>query len=193
MNQRGMSLVELLVVLVLASIVGIFVMTLFITSNRTFMDQNKILDAQRDGRLVMEYVSRTLREAGLNPLRGEEFERILVASPNGITIDRDSNLNRTRDIGEIVSFSLQSGILKRGFSIGGGNMRWQDVAKNVTSMNFKYFGEDVDDDGIKDLLPAVPDPEKIRAIELSISIKDTKYRGGDFTRTYSTRVELRNL
>lgn len=193
MNRRGMTLVELMVVMVLASFIGFFVLTMFVTSNRTFMDQNKILDTQRDGRLVMEYVSRALREAGLNPLGGDEFEGILVASPNGITIDRDSNLNKTRDIGEIVSFSVQSGILKRGFSIGGGNMKFQDVAKNVTSMNFIYFGEDTDGDGSKDLLPATPSVDDIRAIELTLSFKDTKFLAGDYTRTYSTRVDLRNF
>jgi len=192
MNQRGMTLVELLVVLVLASFIGFFVMNLFITSNRTFMDQNKVIDAQRDGRLVMEYVIKTLREAGLNPLSGSDFEGVVVAGPNGITIDRDSNLNKALDIGETVSFSLQSGILKRGLSTGGGNMRLQDVAINVTSLNFEYFGEDTDNDGIKDLLPPSPDPDKIRAVEITISIEDNKNMGDTFTRTYSTRVELRN-
>lgn len=192
MNQRGMTLVELLVVLVLASFIGFFVMNLFITSNRTFMDQNKVLDAQRDGRLVMEYVIKTLREAGLNPLASSDFEGVLFALPYAITIDRDSNLNTTRDIGEIVAFKLESSILKRGFSVGGGNMRWQGVAKNVNSLNFKYFGEDTDNDGIKDPLPSNPDPDKIRAVEITISIEDNKNIGDTFTRTYSTRVEFRN-
>lgn len=192
MNQRGMTLVELLVVLVLASFIGFFVMNLFITSNRTFMDQNKVLDAQRDGRLVMEYVIKTLREAGLNPLSGSGFEGVLFALPYAITIDRDSNLNATRDIGEIVAFKLESSILKRGFSTGGGNMRWQDVAKNVNSLNFTYFGDDTDNDGLKDPLPASPDPDKVRAVEVTISIEDNKYIGDNFTRTYSTRVEFRN-
>ena len=206
MNQRGMSLVELLVVLVLASIVGIFVMTLFITSNRTFMDQNKILDAQRDGRLVMEYLTRYLREAGLDPHNTRDSDNkplfrgirgiipvlpVDPAAPHAVLkiwFDRNSNFDESFDNDEMVelAFNPGTGIIKRTFSdVNGTLLRSQDIAKNV----FLFEVESFDATGVSS--PA--NPEDTRTIELSISFKDTKHRGGDFTRTYSTRVELRNL
>ncbi len=197
MNQRGMTLVEILVVMVLASVVGMFVMSLFVTSNRTFMDQNKILDAQRDGRLAMEFIAQALREAGLNPLNSPSFNGVggiipvLPVDPSApdairsIWFDRDSDLDGVLDFGENILLEFNSGIIKRTFRDENGTPVWsQDIAKNVTSLQLKSF----DASGVSS--PANVDD--IRWFELSVSFKDTKYRGGDFTRTYSTRVDLRN-
>jgi prepilin-type N-terminal cleavage/methylation domain-containing protein len=186
MRQSGMTLVELLVVVVLASFIGFFVMNLFITSNHTYMDQNKVLDAQRDGRLAMDYIARTLREAGLNPHNSPDFNGIWTGS-NAVRIkfDRDFDYDGELDtVNEIIEFSYQWGMLKRGFDDGEGNVRWQDIAKNVTSFNLAYFDENGD--------PVAPDAN-VQAIRVSIGVKDSKHFGGDFTRTYSTRVYLRNL
>lgn len=204
MNQRGMTLVELLVVLVLASFIGFFVMNLFITSNRTFMDQNKVLDAQRDGRLVIKYLSRNLREAGLNPYGRKDASGKLLfrgirginsladaAHPNAVSkiwFDRDFNINGSFDTDEMVVLELNpgTGVMKRTFSdMNGTPLRSQEIAKNI-----EWFEVDPRDAGGNSSLAA---PEDTRTLIISISFKDTKNFGGEFTRTYSTRVDLRNL
>lgn len=190
MHQKGMSLVELLVVIVITSIIGIAVLNLFTISSRTFMGQNKIIDVQRDGRLVMVYIARTLREAGLNPLNSSDFMGIRANSLSSITIDRDSDLDGVLDNDiEIISFKIRdeaSGkkILMRGFNEGLGNVRWQDIAKNITDFSLAYFDE------------AGGNPASnadIRSIDVTIVFQDTNFLGGDFTRTYKTRVDLRNF
>lgn len=190
MHQKGVTLVELLVVVVVTSIIGIAVLNLFVISNRTFMDQNKIIDVQRDGRLVVEYVTRTLREARLNPLNSPDFKGIRANSLSSITIDRDSDLDGVIDSDvEIISFKIRtepSGekILMRGFNEGLGNERWQDIAKNITDFSLAYF----------DASGAVAATNAdIRSIDVTISFKDDKYLGGDFTRSYKTRIDLRNF
>jgi len=184
MHQKGMTLVELLVVMVVSTIIGIAVLNMFTLSNRTFMDQNKILDAQRDGRLVMEYLTRYMREAGLNPLGSPNFEGVRQISSSNIIIDRDSDLDGVLDEGEIVSYIVNFGILKRHFLDENGNViRSQDIAKNVTSFQLAWFDETGGPS------PALAD---IRSIDVSIGFTDNKFIGGDFTRTYSTRVDLRN-
>jgi len=187
MYQKGMTLVELMVVVVITSIIGIAMVNMFTISNRTFMDQNKIIDVQRDGRLVMMYTARVLREVGLNPLNSPDFQGIREASLTGIRIDRDSDIDGNLDNAtEIISlkFDVPRGVLMRGFNEGVGNVSWHDIANNITAFNLSYF----DEDGA----PAATLAD-IRAIGVAIDFQDSKFLGGDFTRSYSIRVVLRNL
>ena len=187
MHQKGMTLVELLVVMAVASIIGTALLNMFMVSNRTFMDQNKIIDVQRDGRLVMKYITRTLREAGLNPLNSSSFQRIRYFDMEEIRIDRDFNLDGTLDgATEIISFDFDhaSGTLRRG--VNESPVVWRAIAKNVESFSFGYFNETGGTLGV-----TAPGSE-ICSVDVTIGFRDMKLRGGDFTRTYKTRVDLRN-
>lgn len=187
MNQKGMTLVELLVVIVVASIIGIAVLNMFMTSNRTYVDQNKIIDVQREGRLVMTYITRTLREAGLNPLNSSDFQRIRYFDMEEIRIDRDSNLDGTlNNATEIISFDFDhaSGTLRRGLNES--PVAWRTIAKNIESFSFGYFNE------TGGTLGATSPASAISSVDVTIGFRDTKLGGGDFTRTYKTRVDLRN-
>lgn len=197
MNQKGMTLVELLVVLVVASIIGIAVINMFTLSNRTFMDQNKVIDMQRDGRLVMDYITRTLREAGLNPLNSSSFEGIVEYAPGPgvlepmIVIDRDLDLDGVNDYGsEKVGFALLEKspgekYIQRGFGTGPGpSMKWQDMASNVEDFILICYNSA---GGITDV------EEDIRSIDVEIKFKDEKSMGGDMSRSYKTRIDLRNF
>lgn len=193
MNQKGMTLVELMVTLVVAAIIGIAVINMFTASNRTFTDQNRVIDMQRDGRLVMEYVTKTLRETGLNPLRSNKFSGILAYDPGipMIVIDRDLNLNGDPDPGnEVVGFMLREEpltgekFLMRGFDIGLGSDRWQDMAKNVETFSVVCYNSA---GGV------TVATDEIRSIDVDIAFRDDKSMGGDFTRSYKTRVDLRNF
>lgn len=196
MKQNGMTLVELMVVLVVASIIGIAVLNMFTVSSRTFMDQNKVVDVQREGRLVIDYLARTLRETGLNPHKSTAIEGIKYRydADSAIIIDRDMNLNGTLDNDgkEVIGFKLReepdgTKILMRGFDIGFGNERWHDMAKNIMAFSFEYF----------DATGAGPLPETtaysaIRSIDVTLEFKDEKFMGGDFTRSYKSRIDFRN-
>lgn len=191
MNQKGMTLVELMIVIVVASIIGIALVNMFKVSSQTFMDQNKVVDVQRDGRLVMDYVTRTLREAGLNPLRSSDFSGVRHFILNEITIDRDIDLDGVVDDNEVVYFKVRpvSGgkfILERGANVGGGTV-WQDIAKNITSLSFDYFDE------TGGTLAATAPSSDIRSIDVTLAFKDEKATSGDFSRIYKVRVDLRNF
>ena len=188
MHQKGMTLVELLIAMAIASIIGIALLNMFITSTRTFMDQNKIIDVQRDGRLVMEYLTRTLREAGLNPSNSSDFQRVRYFDMDEIRIDRDYDLNGTLDgATEIVSFDFDHArrILRRG--VNESPVVWRDIAKNIESFSLDYF----DETGAT--LANTAPGSSIRSIDVTIVFQDTKALNVDFTRTYKTRVDLRNF
>jgi len=198
MRQRGMTLVELLVVVVVASIVGIAMLNLFVTSNRTFMDQNKVLDAQRDGRLVMEFISRSLREAGLKPVRDPDLNvGIEEATPTKIRITRDANFNGGVDAGTLERLTLvfDGGrrILQRCTDEGTPGEVCVDMVKNVD--NFALTYEDAAGGAL------APDPtwtfddlRAIRLIKVTLTFSDTRTLDQhDFLRSYTTDILLRNF
>jgi len=195
MHQKGMTLVELMVVLVVASIIGIAVINMFTLSNRTFMDQNKVIDVQRDGRLVMDYIARTLREARLNPECDPAFEGIKFRDDTdySLIIDRDVDLDGDLDNNskEVIGFRVRpetdgTKTLMRGFDIGFGNVRWHEMANNITDFKFVYF------DASSAQLNGSAPLSDISSIEVTITFQDDKSVGGDFTRSYKSRIDLRN-
>lgn len=187
MRQRGMSLVEILIVIVLAAIVGSLIVNMFITSNRTFMDQGKILDAQRGGRVSMDAMVRLLREARLDPTK-DAGAKILMATATSIQFTRDENLSGSigDGVAEKVEFEFVGGTLRRRFDGGS----WVDMADNVSGFSLRYF----DADGVDIGLPGadVNQLAKIQSLEVSVAFQDTKTAGGDFVRGYTTRINFRN-
>lgn len=188
MGMRGMTLVEVLIVLVLGSIVGGLIVNMFVTSNRTYMDQGKVLDVQRSGRVAMEAMGRLLREAGLDP-QGSANAGITEATATRVQFTRDANLNGVIDAGnhETIVFDYAGEVLRRRYD--GGN--WVDMADNVADFSFSYFDADGLDIGVPG--SAADELAKIRSMELMITFKDDKYSGGDFVRSYTTGILCRNL
>lgn len=192
MNQKGVSLVELMVVIVVSSIIGIAMINLFSTSNRTYLDQTKVLDAQRDGRLIMEYIARALREAGLDPI-GAAGAGIEEATATKVRLTRDTNMSGAIDGGtaERISFEFDNGrgILRRGVDETQPGETWIDMVENVNSFSLQYLDIDDTDIGVPD---TAAKRASIRSIVMAITFQDSKYMGGDFTRSFTTRIRLRN-
>lgn len=191
MNNKGMTLVELMVVLVVASIIGIALVDTFTISSRTFMDHNKVVDVQREGRLVMDYVARVLRETGLNPLNSSNFEGVRSIGSSNIDVDRDFDMDGVLDDKERVAFRLKSVgsevFLERGlYKASANTLEWHDIAKNIEYFSFKYFTESGAEFTGTDL-------SEIRSVDIVLSFKDEKRAGGDFVRVYKRRVDFRNF
>ena len=64
-HERGFSLVELMISLLLGSLITIAAVQLFSTNQRTFQLQQGLTDVQEQGRFVLDYISRDLRIMGL--------------------------------------------------------------------------------------------------------------------------------
>lgn len=189
MNQKGITLVELMVVVALAAIIGISAMNMFTLSNRTFLDQNRVVDVQREGRLVMDYLAKVIREAGLNPLNGSGFIGVHPGFSLGeIIVDRDSDLDGVVDAKEVISFKRSGSVLLRGHNISGSNVpsEWHEIAKNIEYFSFEYY------DASGGILSGT-DPTQIRSVDIMLSFKDEKFAGGDFMRHYKRRIDLRNI
>jgi Tfp pilus assembly protein PilW len=186
-RQSGITLVELLITMAVATIVGLIIVTMYITSSRTYTDQNRILDAQRAGRIELEAMTRILRHAGLDPLRTAKAG-VEVAEAALVTVTMDLNLDGdVADNGERVTFRRSGNFLQKGIGAS-----WENLAEDVSAFRLDYFGEDN--------LPLNPAPgtnaaelAKVRSLMVTLTIRDVKAAGDSFERTYSTSICCRNL
>lgn len=194
MRQQGMTLIEILVVILLTSFIGLFVVNMFITSNRAYMDQNKILDAQRSGRIAIENMARVLRETGLDPCGAGSIPSnpslyvfgMREAADGKVRVTRDVNVNGQLDPGEDISFEKVGATLQR--SIDGGSP--VVIADNVNAFKLTFLNEN-------DEVIATPitgaSLNDVRSMTIDLTLEDDKVSGGSFDRSYQTRVYCRNL
>ncbi len=190
MNQKGISLIEILVVLAISSIVGGVIIYSFVNMNRTVIYQNSVLDVQSEARNAMSFMVRVLREAGLDPLRIADAG-VEEAAATKIRITKDANLNGLIEDGlqERISFSFNQadGTLSRGFDEGTPGEYWSNICGNVAAVSFSYL----DKDGVDLGVPA--DLARVRTVNISLSLQNDKAGGGVFSRTLTTTVQSRNL
>lgn len=66
MKQRGFSMVELLVALVIGLFLLAGVLQAFVSSNHTYITNDSLARTQENGRFALEFVSRDIRNAGYN-------------------------------------------------------------------------------------------------------------------------------
>ncbi|MCM2264934.1 MAG: prepilin-type N-terminal cleavage/methylation domain-containing protein, partial [Desulfuromonadales bacterium] len=139
-RQSGVTLVEMLVAIALGSAVALLITNMYITSSRTYTDQNRIIDAQRGGRISLEVLSRDLRHAGLDPLRTANagFE---VADADRVRVTMDLNLDGdVADVGEQITFRRFGDALQKGTG-NVGVESWRTLAGNLSTFRVDYFGE----------------------------------------------------
>ncbi len=66
-NSSGFTLIEMLVAMVITTILGIAIMTLYIRNSRTYSVQTQVAEAQQNVRAGIESIVFDLRNAGYNP------------------------------------------------------------------------------------------------------------------------------
>jgi type IV pilus assembly protein PilW len=79
-KQRGFSLVELMVALLLGTLITAAAVQMFITNQRSFRLQQTMSEVQETGRFAAELISKELRMAGLTRADGTESGGVMVAS-----------------------------------------------------------------------------------------------------------------
>ncbi len=101
-------------------------------------------------------------------------------------------MNGVLDDRELISFERKavSGgfILEQGTNVAGSEdiNSSREIAKNIIDFQLEYFDETGGTLG--NTAPA----SDIRSIDITLEFKDEKFMGGDFTRSYKTRIDLRN-
>lgn len=97
-QQRGLSLIELLIALLIGLILLLGISQVFLTSRQTFATNNAMSKLQENGRFALEFIARSARQAGyLSP--GSTLNMPYPAEPTtcglGTTASNPCAVNRT--------------------------------------------------------------------------------------------------
>ncbi len=210
-TERGMTLVELLVAMVVGALVIGAALSLFEHNHRLYHEQDEIVIMQQEMRAILSQMATQIRMAGFDPTRAGGFGfahrsgigdpdhgRVTNATAIYFTMDanRDGVLqeNGTGSNDEHGGYRLNvqddgstkpapDGVL-RCFETGA--VTWQPAATNIQSLDFTYFDAQGN---------ATADLSAIRGVRITVVAAASGKRAhlNIDTRTMTTRVQCRNL
>lgn len=185
-GEDGFSLLELAVGLGVAAVAMLAVISIFTTLTRSYTTQNAFSSVQQVARAGVDYMAQNIRMAGLNP-KDIKGVNILAATPTRIEFKLDRNLNGEIDDAaqEHMAYSYDDGEKEVGEAVDGGAP--YKFIENVLDLTFTYFDESGTDLGDE------PDLDEIRTVEIILTVAQKAGRDRLVNRTYSTRVNCRNL
>jgi len=150
-EQKGFTLVELMIAMLVGGVVMAAVMTSFLSQHETYLAQDEVVEMQQNARVAMDMLSRDIRTIGYNP----EGKTSAELTTSGIQADGTASiLTFTRDDGtgtgtpETIEYSLYDAYGADGDGkvddLGRkvGNATIQPVAENISRLEFRYLDED---------------------------------------------------
>jgi type IV pilus assembly protein PilW len=201
--DRGFTLTELMVSLVISGVLMTAVYAVFNSQQKSYAVQDQLASAHQNLRGAMNLMVKEIRMAGLDPLR-DPTAGITQAEQNKIVfrMRQDSNddgqVDEDDTLKEITYSLYDSGIDADvakddlGRKVGAGSN--QPVAQNIGALDFVYL------DGDRNPLAfPILDLRNIRAVQITLVAKTAKpdpafkQNGGFRTRTLTEQVVCRNL
>jgi len=184
MENRGFTIVELLVAMTLTLVVMAGIYGAYHSQQKAAVAQEQVADMQQNLRAAMYYMSRELRMAGCDP-SGTADAGITAAGPTSISLTEDIR-GDTRgsdpdgdvsDPNEAITYNLSGGDLQRN-----GNT----IAESIDALNFVYLDEDdkpLDDDGNGNVVASIKD---IRSVQITAVARTGRTdRGYTDTQSYA--------
>ena len=139
-TNRGFTLIELIVAMVLGLVVLAAVLNIFVSQNRTNAVQQEVAYAQQNVRAAMDIIAREIRGAGYDP-QNNGFDAIQTATSNTIRVlsnlSGDDEAGNPNDANEDVTYTIDD-TNRRITRMG--NPMIEDVVPN--SLQFTYFKAD---------------------------------------------------
>lgn len=213
-HQKGITLIELLIVLIISGIVIAGIYRLFIAQTRAYTVQDQVAETQQSVRSGMEILLRDLRMAGFDD---DATPEITIANPvafplsnNSITVSYEYyDRNLTQHQRHTVTYNLNASNLERQLTVDNVARPSEIVLANVDSLIFAY-GVDQNNDGIMDdqngnglidgndwLSAAGAGTRKVIAIRVVLTARPDQTledaRNQVSPRTLTSAITLRNL
>ena len=208
MKERGVTLIELLVTLVISSIVVAGIYRVFIAQTKAYTVQDQVVEIQQTVRGGMDILVRDIRMAGYDD--DSTSSTITITTPiaypvsdNSITVSYEyydestaqyqrHSIGYWRDAG--------SSTLFRQLTVNDVAGTPEVLLENVDALNFTY-GVDTDDDGNRDSWVSAANVglSKVVAIRITLTARPEKLSLDDerfkmiMPRTLVSAVALRNL
>ena len=158
-NEKGFTLIELMVALAATSILAVCIWSTYITQLKSHITQKQVVEMQQNLRAAIQLIEREVRMAGYDPLRNSGAG---VVTMLGSTFEFDMDLTEDGDVSdanEQVSYALATDAAGNQFlgrDTGGG---LQPIADNIDSFNIVY---------LDNTAAPTTDPLRVRAVQVSI-------------------------
>ncbi len=193
LNNDAFTLVELLIVMAMIGIVTGSVYGIFVSSNRSYRTQDKVVEVQQNVRVGIDFMARDIRAAGFDP-QGTADAGIELATATKLRFTTDMNrVNGIEDTNrERITYeydAVNNDLLQLLYE-GTASATSETLIDNVSALTFTYL------DGIGiNLGNPVPAANltDIRTVLISFTCQGTGAQGQTFTRTLNTRVICMNL
>jgi len=176
-NQKGFTLVEILVALAIGGIVMAAAYSMYISQQKAYQITEQVSALQQNLRSAMYFLERDLRMAGYNPTKASiyfGFTDLTLPSPGLFTFGMDTSENGVLDTDETFTYSLVGNNLRR--TSGGVS---QTIADNISDISLTWFNRDGG-------TPA--NPSEARRVQVTLTASD-----GDHTRSLTAMIRCRNM
>jgi prepilin-type N-terminal cleavage/methylation domain-containing protein len=189
-REDGFSLPELLVAMLIAALTMTALLNFTVVQSRAFARVDARLAASQDMRLVLDVISRDVRQAGFDA-RGLAVEPVVAASAARLILQRDENEDGMLDAsgGERISYRFRPGVGTLSRMVGRQSM---PLASHLPPDGFRLSyvdarGAPLRPDGV-DLTPA----ERAAVRRIDVTLMARAADGAPLT-AIATGVALRNL
>jgi type II secretory pathway component PulJ len=220
-NQKGFTLVDILVGLAMASVLMAATVSLFTTMGRSYTTQNVAADVQQVARAGIELMIQQIRMAGFDP-SGSAAAAILPNFDDTSVFDDAHNAQVADTDANQIAFTIDADMDGRidNCRNGDGTPKCPDEDDNIENELIayrlndgsieKYRGasgvinptwEAFTEQNVSNLTfnyfdrnnNPTTDPSRIATVEISLTMQEPAGRGGTVSRAYSTRVRCRNI
>ena len=192
-KDKGFTMLELLVAVVIGSLVLMAISTVYMSLSRSYTTQNVAANVQQAARAGVDYMVEDIVLAGLNPEDTGGFG-VQSASSTSMHFTLDRNMNGDQDTtnSEDITYSYDptTNQLDQCLNALFGTSSCSVLLNNVSNVTFQYL--DWNGNNLGDPVVAA-DLDNIRTVIISMSVQEPAGRDGTVTRTYSTRIRCRNL
>jgi prepilin-type N-terminal cleavage/methylation domain-containing protein len=193
LNNDAFTLVELLIVMVMMGIVTGSIYSIFVSSNRSYHTQDKVVEVQQNVRMGIDFMARDIRATGFDP---QDNANAGIEEATATKLRFTADMNRVNGIEdtdrERITYeydAVNNDLIQRIYE-GTGSATSETLIDNVSALTFTYL-----DSGGNDLGNPVPAANlaDIRTVLISLTCQGTDAQGQTFTRTLNTRVICLNL
>jgi prepilin-type N-terminal cleavage/methylation domain-containing protein len=175
MNNKGFSLVELLVALAISSIIVGGIYTLFVSQSKTYSKQEQVVEVQQTIRVAMNIMFRDLQMVGYDD------DRTLTVTPsNPIILGAGS---------ATIQYEKTGGVYQVRYWLNGTTLQKDDLFNNVPTN--EVLLENVD---TLDFTPNVGTDGKVLGVRVTLVARTTGPDQNILTpRSWVTNVSFRNI
>ncbi len=197
-KEAGFTIIEITIALAIGTLLIAAVFSVFISQNKAYVNQDKILEMQQNARVGLDYIMKNLQTAGYDPMDTDKFgiTAYQVGTPYfpdsntaAMTIATNAELYFTSDADEDgtiddsdterLGFKIDSNDLKIAYisTTTGDITSWQPLAEDFESMAVTYTYSDGNDSGtvgLPDNSAAGRNFDDIRAITISLTARTGK-------------------